>query len=104
MKNVLNAIILVLLAMEEKIINVNHACQEDLFKRESAYSHAKKEHIKIQRVNSAWTVIIYVLHATDQNMMNVHPVQAGNIYTPVVVSPHALIIIMMKELSAGFVH
>ena len=53
MKNVLNAIILVVLAMEEKIINVNHACQEDLFKRESAYNHAKKEHIKIQRVNSA---------------------------------------------------
>ena len=50
---VLNAIILVLLAMEEKIINLNHACQEDLFKRESAYCHAKKEHIKIQRVNSA---------------------------------------------------
>ena len=51
MKNVLNAIILVLLAMEEKIINVNHACQEDLFKRESDYSLAKKEHIKIPRVN-----------------------------------------------------
>ena len=50
---VLNAIILVVLAMEEKIINVNHACQEDLFKRESAYNHAKKEHIKIPMVDSA---------------------------------------------------
>ena len=50
---VLNAIILVLLVMEEKIINVIHACQEDLFKRESVYGHAKKEHMEITRVDSA---------------------------------------------------
>ena len=50
---VLNAIILVLLVMEEKIINVNHACQEDLYKKESVYGHVKKEHIKIPMVDSA---------------------------------------------------
>ena len=103
-KDVLHAIIHVLLAMEEQKINVNHACQENLCKRESVYGHAKKEHIKIPMVDSAWTVIVYVLHATDQETMNVQPVQAGNICTPVLVLPHALIIIMMKELFVGYVH
>ena len=103
-KDVLHAILLVLLAMEEEKINVNHACQEDLYKRESVYGHAKKEHIKIPMVDSAWTVIVYVLHATDQETMNAQPVQVGNICTPVLVLPHALIIIMMKELFAGYVY
>ena len=47
--------------------------------------------MEITRVDSAWTVIVHVLHATDHERMSVQPVKAGNIYSPpVVVLPPAL--------------